>query len=267
MRRRLAVQGRRATGAQGSPAGTDILALFGQSNCEGRDATLIQPANATDSFKFDMDGRLYTYAEPGISDVNSIWPAVSHISAQTIFSSCIDRLRVLGATRRLVVVNSPKSGSLSSQWAAAIPQGSSPATIYGVARLRIQAALAIFPGARVFIGLYQGESDAILEADALQHRANWTAVLADFRAFILACGGSLGAKNTYNMRLPVTPASASPFWTTVDDQKIAHAAADSAMRLVQAADGPWTTSGNLHLNRFGMQSTGIAYANSLILDM
>ncbi len=259
---------RRVSASDANSAGPPlIVATVGQSNLEGRDLTLIQPSNPFRSFKLDYDGVLYTYAEPGISDVNSLYPAETHTSAQSMFSSFVDRMRALNFAKRIVIVNSPKSGSLSSQWAAGVPLGSSPTNIYGIARLRVQAALQRFPGAQVAIVEYQGESDAILNADASAHQANWTTVLADYRAFILACGGRLGSINTYNLRLPVTAWTGGPFWTTVDAQKVSHAGADPAMRLVQCADGPWVDGAFLHLNRFGQQGNGIALANAMILDM
>ncbi len=251
-----------------APTGETLIVLIvGQSNCEGRDPTLIQPASNLNAQKLEMDGALYPYAEPGISDTNSVYPAVSHVSAQTMGASFIDRMRALGYSKRILIVNSPKSGSLSQQWADSVPLGDNPTNILGVARLRARAALTYYPGARCITVIYQGESDAILVGDASAHQANWTTVLASWRPFLTSLGGAQAAKNTYNMRLPATPSSTGTFWTTVDAQKVSHAAADSAMRLPQCADGPWFGSGNLHLDRVGQAGNGLALANSVILDM
>lgn len=259
----------------GGSGNTLVIAVLGQSNGEGRDPSLQQPTSGR-LYKLGHDMFFAPYSEPSGDPTNNIY-SFSHTGAgQSCFGALVDALRAQGVTDDIIIVNCCVGGTGSNTingWANSVSTSPPLAnSLLGVAKYRILSALRNVPNPRFACVIWQGESDSDTLAHAQAWNTNWDVIRTELETWIPARKDWAGNpvqwwKNTHYwvIKLPPTAWTLGPNWqdvrTAQDNFKNAHA----DVAIVQAANGPWLATDNLHLVTAAQISTGTAVGNSMAL--
>lgn len=119
-------------------------------------------------------------------------------------------------------VPSAYAGTKSLSWASSLATAPpDPETLIGRTKLRLLAASMLYPAGKLG-GLltYQGESDALVESESLNHASNWNAIYDELESY---AGGLWSWQKTTRIWHVISPATAPSGYTYWDNVRAGQA--------------------------------------------
>ncbi len=251
-----------------------VVVVPAQSNGAGRGTTPGPTVAASDAiYCHYADGNMDVFTEPSADPTNAVGGmSVDSGAATSMFGRMALRLRELGETRNIMIVNTAIGSTDSPAWASNLTTNPPPINSpVGALKHRVMEALKA-PNAELVTVIYQGESNTDVGGESASWPTNWGAILDELNTYFGAA--YVKTKRHFVCNLPATA------WTG------AFAGEWAALRSlittfctvtrtdcteIQMPSGPYTDGTFLHLetgsntpaSETGLMSAGILVANAI----